>query len=206
MPAQTIEIAGLVAWIALSMPFAILATTILLAVRGRRARRQPSTEAVATGRYGVPVEPRAREPAAPPPAPPNVAAPPPPTLPTYAGADTNELARRLEEAERRNDGRAAAPLLLALARRARAEGSDAVASAHLRRCIRTATGDRLVQAAARLELGDIAEAGGDLTTACEHWQLARQLAGELGLAQEAAVAAARMAAHGCPTDWVLNDF
>lgn len=203
MPAQTIEIAGLAAWIALSMPFAVLATTILLAVRRRRARRPPSPEAGATGRYGVPIEPRASPPAT---SPPPAAAPPPPTLPSFAGVEAGELARRLDEADRRNDVRAAAPLLLALARRARADGSDAVASAHLRRCIRSAAGDRLVEAAARLELGDIAEAGGDLTTACEHWQLARQIAGELGLNEEAAVAEARMASHGCPTDWVLNDF
>jgi hypothetical protein len=203
MAGQTIEIAGLAAWIALSMPFAVLATTILLAVRRRRVRRESAGETGATGRYGVPVG--APRPAATLPKP---VAPQLPALPTYADVDPAELGRRLVEAERRNDGQAAALLLLALARRARADGSDAAASEHLRRCIRTATslGERRVHAAARLELGDIAEEGGDLTTACEHWQIARQLADELGLAEEAATAEARMTSHGCPTDWVLNDF
>lgn len=203
MAGQTIEIAGLAAWIALSMPFAVLATTILLAVRRRRTRRVTAAEAGATGRYGVPVAP----PPAAAPSPKPVALPVP-DLPNYAGIDPAELARQLADADRRDDGRAAAPLLLALARRARADGSDLVASEHLRRCIRTASslGERRVHAAARLELGDIAEADGDLTTACEHWQMARQLADELGLVDEAAAAASRMTSHGCPTDWVLNDF
>ena len=63
-----------------------------------------------------------------------------------------------------------------------------------------------IHAAARLELADLAQAGGDLTTACEHWQLARALFHKLDQKSKIAETDARMQRNGCPTDWVLNDF
>lgn len=67
-------------------------------------------------------------------------------------------------------------------------------------------GDRQLHAAARLELGDIAQAGGDLHTACEHWQMARSLYEEEERAADVEACANRMIRNGCPTDWVLTDF
>ena len=62
------------------------------------------------------------------------------------------------------------------------------------------------QAVARANLGDISHADGDLSTACEHWQLARDLyhaCGEMDLAAEVET---KMTDNQCPTDWVLNGF
>lgn len=72
--------------------------------------------------------------------------------------------------------------------------------------IASETGDAVVHAKGRLELGDIAQSQGDLTTACEHWQMARALFDQAALADERRSAETRMQAHGCPTDWVLTDF
>lgn len=62
------------------------------------------------------------------------------------------------------------------------------------------------QAAARLELGDLARQDGDLITACEHWQIARGLFHDLKNKPRVKAIETRMREQGCPTDWVLNDF
>ena len=45
-----------------------------------------------------------------------------------------------------------------------------------------------------------------MITACEHWQIARQIYWDGNQADGLAQADRRMIANGCPTDWVLNDF
>ena len=64
----------------------------------------------------------------------------------------------------------------------------------------------VIEAAARLELGDLARASGDLTTACEHWQMARTLFTTLRRTSDALTAEKRMERARCPSDWVLNQF
>ena len=78
----------------------------------------------------------------------------------------------------------------------------------LRKCILGAGAARhkATHAKARLALGDLAHAGGDPTTACEHWQIARALFHELRQVEDHAEAEQRMLRNGCPTDWVLTDF
>jgi hypothetical protein len=78
----------------------------------------------------------------------------------------------------------------------------------LRKSIRGAAGAELKEthARARLALGDLAHESGDLTTACEHWQIARALFHELKQSREHDAAEQRMLRNGCPTDWVLTDF
>lgn len=90
----------------------------------------------------------------------------------------------------------------------REAGNDVAAADHLRRTIMLASGaaDNTLHARARLELGDISQAEGDLITACEHWQLARSLFEEMLNAGDAKVCEKRMLGNGCPTDWVLTDF
>lgn len=90
----------------------------------------------------------------------------------------------------------------------RAEGDENAAADSLRAAIIKATKARkpLLHASARLELGDIAHAEGDLTTACEHWQMARSMFEDEKRAQNASDCEKRMTRNGCPTDWVLNDF
>ncbi|KUO67242.1 MAG: hypothetical protein APF80_07165 [Alphaproteobacteria bacterium BRH_c36] len=103
---------------------------------------------------------------------------------------------------------AAARALLDEALSERAAGNDTTAAECLRAAIIIATqsASHAVHAAARLELGDIVEAQGDLQTACEHWQMARSLFEDECSAQEAAKCEKRMIKNRCPTDWVLNQF
>ncbi|SFV31999.1 hypothetical protein [Hyphomicrobium facile] len=61
-------------------------------------------------------------------------------------------------------------------------------------------------AAARLALGEAAHSAGDLTTACEQWQMARTAYLQAGEAEHHARIEKRMRENGCPTDWVLTDF
>ncbi|MEQ8823653.1 MAG: hypothetical protein RIC14_04695 [Filomicrobium sp.] len=90
----------------------------------------------------------------------------------------------------------------------REAGEDTAAADHLRNTIMLATSaaDNMLHARARLELGDISQAEGDLITACEHWQLARSLFEDMSNAGDAEVCEKRMLGNGCPTDWVLTDF
>ncbi len=99
-------------------------------------------------------------------------------------------------------------LYLALARDRLADHRSDEAGELLRKSIRLAAklGQKQTHAGARLELGDLVREQGDLTTACEHWQIARGLFHELKRAGELAAAEKRMRQNGCPTDWVLNDF
>jgi len=119
-----------------------------------------------------------------------------------------QLAARMAEAEAKGERVRAAELSLELAVFERAAGNDAAAGPLLMKSVVLAheTGEAGLHAKGRLELGDLAQAQGDLITACEHWQMARTLADGVGRGGEKAEAEARMKANGCPTDWVLNDF
>ena len=67
-------------------------------------------------------------------------------------------------------------------------------------------GPRTLHALARLELAEAAYALGDLTGACEQWQIARGALHDDGQRDAYAAVDKRMRDHGCPTDWVLTDF
>lgn len=99
-------------------------------------------------------------------------------------------------------------LYLSLAQCRLEEGRSAQAEDLLRKCILGAGSARhkAAHAQARLALGDLAHTGGDPTTACEHWQIARALFHELKQAADHEAAEQRMLRNGCPTDWVLTDF
>jgi hypothetical protein len=60
--------------------------------------------------------------------------------------------------------------------------------------------------AARLALGEAAHLAGDLTSACEQWQMARTAFLEGGDTEQHDRIEKRMRENGCPTDWVLTDF
>ena len=85
---------------------------------------------------------------------------------------------------------------------------QAITTEWCRSAIRAAqrTRDPAAEAKARMSLGDLERAAGDLTSACEHWQLARALFERSGDGPGADAAAGRMRSCDCPTDWVLNDF
>jgi hypothetical protein len=124
----------------------------------------------------------------------------PPTIP--------EVIAAIGKAEAEGKKVDVAMLSLYLARRKKADGNGIGIGDDLRRTIRVAAeiGHKELQGEARLDLGDDARAAGDLTTACEHWQLARSLFEEAKLPAKQEAAADRMRRFGCPTDWVLNDF
>lgn len=84
----------------------------------------------------------------------------------------------------------------------------AEAAAALRDVVRLAAANGLpdAHATARLELGELARLDGDLITACEHWQIARGLFSDMKNKPRVSSIETRMREHGCPTDWVLNDF
>lgn len=63
-----------------------------------------------------------------------------------------------------------------------------------------------IGATARFELGDLASEAGDMTTACEHWQMAKAAFAQQGRDAELKIVEIRMDRAGCPTDWVLNEF
>lgn len=130
------------------------------------------------------------------------------TAPARVVAHDGDLAERVARAEIAGEDQKLPSLYLDLARSHLTRGSIATAADLLRKSIRLAT--RLAMhdthALARVELGDIAYSEGDLTTACEHWQIARGIYHKLKSDKEFKAAEARMLGNGCPTDWVLNDF
>ncbi|MGE0023833.1 MAG: hypothetical protein AB7S70_09410 [Hyphomicrobium sp.] len=115
---------------------------------------------------------------------------------------------RIAAAEAAGDKAALARHYLAFARDEIARGESRVAAEHLRASVGVAARnkDAVVHAEARLELAELARAEGDLTTACEHWQIARALFFELKEQPSLGETERLMQKHGCPTDWVLNDF
>lgn len=173
-----IEITGPAATLLLLLPFVVLVVAVLWLNRRARPVAPPSAAE------------------APLPEAPSAAAPPPPAPAPFPAA------------EAAGDGAALAALHLAAARDDIAAGHAEAAARHLRASLGAAARerDRAVEAEARLELAELARAAGDLTTACEHWQIARGLFRELARADRLGETERLMRAHGCPTDWVLTDF
>jgi tetratricopeptide (TPR) repeat protein len=124
------------------------------------------------------------------------------------GLDRAALAAAVHDAEARGENGRLPGLYLSLAHCRIEAGETADAEELLRKSIRGAAGVELkdTHAKARLALGDLAHQSGDLTTACEHWQIARALFHELKQNRDHEAAESRMLRNGCPTDWVLTDF
>ena len=130
------------------------------------------------------------------------------TAKTTTVARPSRLADEIARAEAAGDEAALARLYLSLARERMVVGEIAVAADLLRRSVRCASAQKIhkTHAQGRLELGDLERMSGDLTSACEHWQIARKVASDLGDVALVQAAEERMQRHGCPTDWVLNEF
>lgn len=206
------ELTGPIAIVAIAMPLAVLVTLIaILHARGRRRRRPDSGRTDVVARYGQRVTATVPEPE--PPAKSGspvtavrpIEAKPRPEPPL---AQVAALSAELLRAEQKGDDRKLAPLYLGLGEARLASGNASEAADLFRKCIRASVKaeDATCHAKARLELGDIARAAGDLTTACEHWQIARGLYFDTRRSSDLEAVEARMQRHGCPTDWVLNDF
>jgi tetratricopeptide (TPR) repeat protein len=122
--------------------------------------------------------------------------------------DRATLTAAVGDAESHGEGARLPGLYLLLAKCHIEDGETGDAEELLRKSIRAAAdaGLKDTHAEARLVLGDIALQAGDLTTACEHWQIARALFHELKQSDDHEAAESRMLRNGCPTDWVLTDF
>lgn len=101
-----------------------------------------------------------------------------------------------------------AELYLELARAYRADGRNEEAVRALRSSAGHAAihGPRAVHGIVRFELGEVAFQTGDLTGACEQWQIAKTAFHDEGLKEAYAKIDKRMRDNGCPTDWVLTEF
>ena len=118
-----------------------------------------------------------------------------------------ELANDVRTTEAEGANETLPDLYLALAQSRISDGAASEGEELLRKILRsTGPSSRDSHAKARVLLGDMAQANGDLSTACEHWQMARALFYELDQKGDHASVEARMLKNGCPTDWVLTDF
>jgi hypothetical protein len=64
----------------------------------------------------------------------------------------------------------------------------------------------VVHAEARVQLAELALADGDLTSACEHWQMAKLMFHEMGRRADQERISDLMRTHRCPSDWILTNF
>lgn len=162
---------------------ALLLTVVALGMRKRRRRLRGSMEAARAE-----AEPAAAR--------------------KLSALDGAALLAAVGEAEASGQVRRLPGLYLSLAQWRLESGETGAAEDLLRKSIRGATTADLKEthAKARVALGDIAHAGGDLATACEHWQIARALFRELHQSRDHDAVDRRMQRNGCPTDWVLTDF
>jgi hypothetical protein len=181
-----IEIGGLAGTLLLLAPVVVLAIVMVRVSRTRGARPAP-------GRQGEKPAPGEQPSGKPVPG---------------KSVSGKTLAERIRATDAAHDEATLAGLNLSRAREALEAGRTGEAAEHLRASIRAgaAAHQTRVQAEARLELAEIAREAGDLTTACEHWQIARALFFDEGGKTEVAAVEDLMHRHGCPTDWVLNDF
>jgi len=169
------------AWILVcAAGLAVVALLVILAAQRRRRKKPPG-------------EPK-RQPRSP--------------IDAIADLDTPAVERAIREAKTRGQQDQLPSLYYVLAHRTIETGETAKAQELLRMSIRSAetAGQGQVHAQARVTLGDLAHTEGDLTTACEHWQIARAIFVELKQHVDHEAVEARMLRNGCPTDWVLTDF
>ena len=125
-----------------------------------------------------------------------------------ARARADRLARDIAVAERKGPESTLAALYLEAGRILLVLGDGAAGGERLRESLVVSQklGLKLEHAQARIELGDLSADQGDLTTACEHWSIARSMVHELKRSADIEAVEARIRDNGCPTDWVLNDF
>lgn len=120
----------------------------------------------------------------------------------------DDVMKRLDIVDAKSQPAALAPLYLEIAALHGEDGNEIARMNALRSAAGLAAqhGPRAVHADARLQLAEVAYQTGDLTSACEHWQIARMSLLDDGQKDASARIDQRMRDTGCPTDWVLTDF
>ncbi len=123
-------------------------------------------------------------------------------------SDIESIEAEIRDALRAKDQAALGELYLRHGAALRVKGETRRAGDVVRKSVMIAMQlkDARLHALGRIELGDIASELGDLTTACEHWQMAKRMFLDIKHRSDTDAADKRMLSHGCPTEWVLNDF
>jgi hypothetical protein len=118
------------------------------------------------------------------------------------------LMSALENAQATNDQVGLARDSVELARLLLARDARPAAEVLLRKAVMVARRAKLPEthAEARIELAELARADGDLTSACEHWQMAKLMFHETGRRGDQDRMADVMRENRCPTDWILTGF
>ncbi|MDO9383463.1 MAG: hypothetical protein Q7T86_11425 [Hyphomicrobiaceae bacterium] len=230
---QSFAIDGTLGWLLLALPLALVALAAIWAARQSRTPRPDAATAPPPERLEgtIPMQralneapSAAAEPVRAPPAvaPAAVAVPasapadallqPDATVPAPASgtpaADPAGFAEAIARSEAGGNSSELAHLYIKQATAYVAAGQKDEAASRLRDAIRVAALNRLDEphALARLELGDLYLSNGDPTTACEQWQIARNLFHDLSRPADRDTVDKRMLSNGCPSDWVLTDF
>jgi hypothetical protein len=122
--------------------------------------------------------------------------------------DAMTIGRRIDAAKAADNKAVLADLYLAQARAYQKLGHEKARMAALTSAAACASlyGPEASHASARMQLAEAAYSAGDLTSACEHWHLARGAFQASGQTEEHARVEKLMRDHGCPTDWVLTEF
>ncbi len=132
-----------------------------------------------------------------------------PAAPDHSPQDQEEaLSAVVEEAKSARDDALLSRSSVALARLLLARSARPQASTLLQSAVMAARRAKLpvVHAEARIELAELALIEGDLTSACEHWQMAKLMFHETGRRSDQERMADLMRIHRCPTDWILTNF
>lgn len=178
MTAQTI-FETLTSRTVLAIPFAVLVTLGILLVRRIAIKRAAGRRDSAAQAYSVPVD-----------------------------DDAGAIGRRIDAAKAGGNNVVLADLYLAQARAYQNLGDEKARMTALTAAAGYAAlhGPEATHAIARMQLADAARGNGDLTSACEHWHLAREAFQASGSAEDHARVEKLMRDNGCPTDWVLTEF
>lgn len=120
----------------------------------------------------------------------------------------DNLSAAIEAAKSARDDLQISHNSVALARLLLARSARPQASVLLQSAVMSARRAKLpvVHAEARVELAELALADGDLTSACEHWQMAKLMFHEMGRRPDQERMADLMRTHRCPSDWILTNF
>ena len=163
----------------LAIPFAVLVTLGILLVRHIAIRRAAARRAPAAQAYSMPV-----------------------------GDEAGAIGTRIDAAKAQDNKAVLADLYLAQAHAYQKLGDEKARMASLASAAGYASlhGPEATHAIARMQLADAARSTGDMTSACEHWHLAREAFRASGRGEEFARVEKLMRDNGCPTDWVLTEF
>jgi hypothetical protein len=229
---QSFAIDGVPGLLLLLLPVLALAIVVVWAVRQTRSKQPPSDRVTALQERShvtaaspspttsprvpelttIPAVPKATS-AAPTIAPPPANAQPVPEIAAPAAiappSETPEaLAAAIAKLEAGGEDAELAGLYIRQATAYVEQGRKEEAASRLRDAIRVAALNGLAapHALARVELGDLYLSNGDPITACEQWQIARNLFHDLARRVDRDDVDKRMLGNGCPTDWVLTDF